>query len=108
MDNKLSAYIGFARKSGRLAAGCCAARESAEKGKAKIILISSDVSAKSKKEMLFTAKKYNVKSAVLDDVSMEEMSDCIKLKCGVVSINDISLATAIYENLKDRNKEVML
>lgn len=103
MNNSIAAYLGFASKAGKLSCGMAKAENAAKKQKAKLILIANDISEKSKKEMFFTANKYNVEILVLADTSSEQLGHAIASRCSALSVNDASFAGAIKSKLCENN-----
>lgn len=94
MKEKTLTLLGFASKSGKLSFGAAAANTALKTKKAKLIVISADVSEKSKKEAVFYADKYNIPHITLD-VDMQNLSAAVGNKCGVLSVNDIQFANSI-------------
>ncbi len=97
MKNSIAAYLGFAAKAGRLAFGQEKTAAAAATGKAKLILISNDVSPKSRKEMLFTADKFSVKAVILEDFSAEDFRHATGRMGSVIGVCDDSFANAILQ-----------
>ena len=95
MKNKILTLLGFASKAGRLIYGQAASLEAMQKNKTKLLVIASDVSAKSQKELKFHAEKYNTPYLVLQEIGITELSNAVGRSCGAVSVNDNSFADAI-------------
>lgn len=95
MNKKVCSLLGFAAKAGRLSYGMAAAMESLKTGKSQLIVIASDISAKSKKETAFFAQKVGVTYKVLEDFDIETVSDAVGRQCGILSVNDSGFADAI-------------
>lgn len=95
MKNKILALLGFCSKAGKMSYGMDCAKDSLNRQKAKLIVIASDVSEKSKKEINFYSNKNNVRVLLPEDISIEELSKAIGKKCGILSVNDISFANGI-------------
>ena len=75
MDSKkITALLGFASKAGRLSYGSDAALKSVREKKARLIVIGSDVSDKSRKEAEFFAGKENVRTLVLEELDIAAVS----------------------------------
>lgn len=90
--------LGFARKAGKLKTGFAAAKESVLDGTARLIVIASDVSPKSEKEMrFFSREKVTV---VKTEHTMDNLSRAIGIKAGIVSVCDDGFAGAILANMK--------
>ncbi|MBQ0083526.1 MAG: ribosomal L7Ae/L30e/S12e/Gadd45 family protein [Clostridiales bacterium] len=98
MDSKLKTYLGFASKAGKLLFGMAKAAESAKRGKTGLIVYASDISPKSQKELLFTAKQYNVQAMLLP-CTTDELENATGRKGSVISVEDDSFAKAVKERL---------
>lgn len=98
MNDKLRALLGFARKAGRLAVGTAKATESVKRGRSKLVLTASDISAKSAKEMRFICEKHGV-TARTTALNIDEITASIGTRAGILSIEDEGFAAAVIENL---------
>ena len=98
MQNKALSLLGFARKAGRLAVGMQAAVESAKRGKAALVLVSREISEKSRKEICFHCEKHSIKFAVTD-LGIYDITQAIGTKAGIVAIEDEGFAAAIAKNI---------
>lgn len=87
--------LGFARKAKKLAVGFAASKEALQKGTAKLILISSDISAKSEKEIRFFAKGEVPVGRIKP--STDEVSNAIGLRGGIIAVLDEGFADAILK-----------
>ena len=70
-------------------------RTSINKGKSKLIVVASDVSEKSQKEIKFSSSNKDIKVITLEDITIETVSDAVGRKCGIISVNDSGFADAI-------------
>lgn len=95
MNNKILTLLGFASKAGRLAYGQAASLEAMQRQKTKLLVIASDLSVKSQKELKFHAEKNNTQYLVLQEIGIAELSNAVGRSCGAVSVNDGSFADAI-------------
>ena len=96
-NNPVLSRLGFARKAGRLSLGFEASKEAVTSNKAKLIIVASDISAKTEKETRFFAKeKCNVTKV---DFTTEEISAAIGFRAGVLAVNDEGFAKAILNNV---------
>lgn len=108
MNDKILTLLGFASKSGKLSYGFDAVKTTLSQKKSKLVLIANDVSAKSKKEVLFFSDKFKTQAITLDAYDMETLSHSVGRKCGIVSVNDISFANGLLlainvgRNLNDK------
>lgn len=95
--NKTLTLLGFASKALKLEYGMQKSIEALKKNRSKLIVTASDLSEKSKKEILFYANKQNIRLLTLD-VTVENLSTAVGRKCGVISVNDNGFADAIFNN----------
>jgi ribosomal protein L7Ae-like RNA K-turn-binding protein len=103
-QNKISSYIGFAMKSGKLASGEFSVEKAVKDGKARLVIIAKDSSGNTRKKFTDMCTYYNVPVAVfgekeyLGHIIGKELRACI-------SVNDAGLADAIIKNisLEDKN-----
>lgn len=99
MKAKVLTLLGFAAKSGNLSYGFSASKEAISRKKSRLILIASDISEKSKKEIIFTANQSNISFLTLDDTDIFELSNAVGHKCGIISVNENGFAKAIKEEI---------
>ncbi len=97
MIDKVLTLLGFASKAGKLSFGSAKATENIKTKKAKLIIISNDISQKSKKEIVFWAEKSGVPFLILSDTATNTLSNAVGRNCGILSVNDNSFASAITE-----------
>ncbi len=95
MNNKILSLLGFASKAGKLSYGMNDARTSLQKGNSKLIVVASDVSPKSQKEIRFFSHNKDIKVITLECISIKTVSDAVGRKCGIISVNDSGFADAI-------------
>lgn len=96
MKNKLLSLLGLCRKAGKLAHGFEAARDAVKSGTAALVLVSKDISPKTKKELLFTAGKTGT-TIVTAPVTMLEIEQKTGKRAGVLAILDKGLGEAVKE-----------
>lgn len=99
MKNKILALLGFATKAGKLSFGASAAEAALYSGKSKLILVSFEISPKTRKEMAFHSDKCKIKCMVLNEIDIITLSDAVGRKCGVLSVNDSSFAESLTKEL---------
>ena len=95
MNSKVLALLGFASKAGKLSFGMNEAKISLERDKSKLIVVASDVSNKSQKEIKFSSAQKNVSVLIFNDISIESLSKVVGRKCGIISVNDNGFADSI-------------
>ncbi len=96
MNSKTLTLLGFASKAGKLSYGFDKALTSAKAKKAFLMVMSCDISEKSRKEMEFYADKYGVKTMALSDVSGQQLTGAVGKNCKALSVNDRQFADSIY------------
>lgn len=104
MQSKISAYIGFAVKSGGAVFGADALERF--KGKIYLVIFSSDLAENSVKKAVALAKKFSVPVLEGKENSVEEAVH--KTNCKLVAIKDKNLSEAILKNASENDKEFKL
>ena len=104
MKSKVLTLLGFAAKAGKLSFGMNATVFSVKSKKARTVLVASDISAKSCKEVAYYCDKFGVSHFSLDNYNIEDISRSVGKKCGILSVNDDSfkesISTAIREEIR--------
>ncbi len=95
MNSKTLTLLGFAAKAGKLSFGMDSAKTALKQGKARLIVVASDISAKSLKEIKFFA---DGKVEVLELKSdIETLSHAVGKRCGIISLNDKGFSQSIIK-----------
>lgn len=105
MNDKVLTLLGFASKAGKLSYGMDSVITTLSQKKSKLVLMSSDVSPKSQKEIKFHCEKHNVRYEVLLDYDMQTLSHAVGKKCGIVSVNDGSFSSGLISALEAISRE---
>ncbi len=94
--NKTLSLLGLARKAGKICVGFDACKEAMEnkKRKPEIIVLASDVSEKTKKNIMFYGDKEKVE-VVSAKFNMEETQNLFRKKVGVIGVLDKDFAKGI-------------
>ncbi len=95
MNSKILTLLGFAKKAGKLSFGMDMSKDALKKHKSFLVVIASDVSQKSQREISFFANSNNVPLIILNNIDIETVSKAVGRKCGIISVNDKSFAEAI-------------
>ncbi|MDD6237583.1 MAG: ribosomal L7Ae/L30e/S12e/Gadd45 family protein [Clostridiales bacterium] len=90
MDKVISA-LSLSKKAGKLILGFDVVKESVQNRTAKLIVLASDVSFKTKKEMDFICTNHGVKRIVIP-LKMDEIWYVLGKRAGVIAITDEGLA----------------
>jgi len=99
-QNKLINLLTICRKSGNLTLGFDMVKETIKNKKAKIILLSSDCSAKTIKEIKFAIGIENIEIVSLKE-TMDELKIFLGKRVGVMSICDKGFAEKILTYSKE-------
>ncbi|MBR2589919.1 MAG: ribosomal L7Ae/L30e/S12e/Gadd45 family protein [Clostridia bacterium] len=95
-NSKLLSMLGLARRAGKLSLGHDAVMEDIARGRAQLIVLAADASARVEREMqrelLFQKSRAKL---VRTKYTMEQMGTALPHKVGVVSVNDASFAGAV-------------
>ncbi|MGN0604065.1 MAG: L7Ae/L30e/S12e/Gadd45 family ribosomal protein [Oscillospiraceae bacterium] len=106
MENKLFGLLSICRKSGRMAMGFDMSKEAAEKGRAELIILASDISPKTEKEVRFFSDKHSVKT-VKTNFTIDDFFHGIGKKVGIITVCDKGFAqkaqSLIGENFGIKN-----
>ncbi len=98
MSQKALALLGFARKAGKLAVGTAATTDAIKRGKARLAITASDISAKSAKEIRFLCDKHDV-NFINPQLTTYDITAAIGTKAGIIALLDDGFAKSIAENL---------
>jgi ribosomal protein L7Ae-like RNA K-turn-binding protein len=93
-NKKAFMVLTLARKAGKLVLGFDAVKETLQNRTAKLAVITSDVSAKTEKEVRFYCTRSCV-DIIPVPLSMEDISKLLGKKSGVIAITDSGLAELI-------------
>ena len=99
LRDKIIALLGFAAKSGSLCFGFESTVSAVRAGKAKGVFFASDISAKSRKEVLFHCNRFAVRAYELKDMNITDLSKCTGKKCAVVAVTNNSFCEPIVSYL---------
>lgn len=95
MNEKLLSLLGIARRAGRLSLGFDAAADAMKNGKASLLLLAADLSARSAGSIAYIAEQAGV-PVTTTDATMEQLGNAIgKRQTGIISVNDSGFATKI-------------
>ena len=106
MTKNTFGVIGLARRAGKAACGAESAIEAVRKGKARLVLVASDVSENTRKTLFDKSAYYNVRCEQTD-VSMADLGRSVGTKkSAAVVITDDNFVKAYEKSLSaDLNKE---
>lgn len=94
MDKVISA-LSLSKKAGKLILGFDVVKESVQNKTAKLVVLASDVSFKTKKEIDFICANQKVKRTMIP-LKMDEIWYVLGKRAGVIAITDDGFADMIY------------
>jgi len=96
--NKIYSMLGIARKGGKISIGYDATCIDVQKNKSKLVLIATDASDKTKKNIRFVCDKYGCK--YIEYGENEILGQCLgKKMISVLSINDENIVLYVLSNI---------
>lgn len=101
MQDKFLSALGLAKRAGGAIFGTDMVRDSAKRGRAKLIIIASDASENTKKEITDTAAFYNTE-CIISHYTMAELSQAggLMRQSSSVAIADENLTVLVKNSLK--------
>ena len=102
MNNKLCGLLGIARRSGHILIGFDAVRAALLAGKTQLILLASDCSPKTEKELRFAGRDTTCPIHTVD-MTKDEMAAALGLQkpVAVVATDDPGFAKAMLKHTKE-------
>ena len=102
-EKKLASYMGFASKAGKIAAGTNTIIFTMAKGKARLLIIASDMAENSKEKLISAARQNEVEYRVFghaDDLAHYTG----KYGAGAFAVTDDNFAEVIAQTIDDTSK----
>lgn len=103
-EQKAMSAISMSRKAGKLLWGFDTVVSAAQAGKVKLILLASDLSAKTKKEIAFVCQKTKIRSVEMR-FDMQQLQQGIGKRSGVLAVTDQGFSDHIEKKLQDCGNE---
>lgn len=104
VEKKIYSYLGLAQKAGKIAAGEFLTEKSIQEGKARLILISDEASANTKKKFIDSATYYSVPVYLFG--GKEELGHCLgKEFRASLAVQDAGFAKEIMKQLANMERE---
>lgn len=101
---KVYSIIGFAQKAGKVSSGTLAAKTSILSNRAYLLIMSNDISEKTKETLILNCKKRKIPWIVLGD--KYELGTCVGKAYRVsVTINDQGMAKSILTTVRSDGEE---
>ncbi len=94
LNNELMSFLGIVVKSGNMSFGYNCVKEGVYKNKIRLILLTSDLSEKSKKNILFFLKGRDVEYFQISE-TMAYVGDLLGKASGILGISDENMALKV-------------
>ena len=104
MKHKLLCLLGLAERAGKLSPGFTRASSAIKSSKAYGVLVCTDLSAKTAKEVRFLCDRRGV-PVWTPDVTIEELSAAIGFKAGVCAVCDPGFARSVAALINSYGKD---
>lgn len=104
MQNKTLSTLGICRKAGKLILGYDETAKGMEQGTAKLLVLASDLSPKSEKEITRLADRQKITTVRLD-ATMDELWYALGKRAGILAVTDQGLADKIAAQTDARRNE---
>jgi ribosomal protein L7Ae-like RNA K-turn-binding protein len=101
MNDPALSLLGFAAKAGKLSFGTHATEFAIESEKAKLVVLTCDLSEKSIKEIKFKASKKQIPVIILKNTDKTTLSGRLGKNCGIVAVNDDGFASAVLKKQEE-------
>lgn len=102
MGNVLN-LLSMARRAGQLELGMDPAKDAVRGRRCTLVCIASDLSDKSKKEILFVCSEANIELLELPE-SMDDFGSALGKRVGIIAVCDSGFAKAVRKRKTDYNK----
>lgn len=102
--SKLTDMFGLCKRAGKLVTGFDAVKDSIRKGKAWVVIIASDLSEKTIKELEYNLEDTDTPLYRAQE-TLDEINFALGRRTGVISIEDENLAKASVKHCQLVNKE---
>ncbi len=94
--NKLLSLLGMAKRAGALSMGHDTAVNSVFSKKAAVLVLASDISERSKRDMHITAQKHYASLPVVEpDITIDEIYSACGYKAGILTVNNAEMGKRI-------------
>lgn len=103
MNNDLGNRLSFAKKAHKIILGFDLVKATLISGEARLVLISKDLSEKTKKEVLYLTKEFEVETITID-ITLDELWYLLGKRAGVISVIEETFADKIRETCNNVNQ----
>lgn len=104
MNDKVLSMLGLCRRAGKISLGFDAAGDAVSRGTAKLVVLASDLSPRTKKSILLICGEYDVPVAELAK-TMDDIGGAIGKRVGIAAVNDLGFSQKIRELIALKNEE---
>lgn len=96
--------LSICRRAGKLIGGMDEVKASVRRREARLVLVTRDTSEKSREEIAFECKRYNI---ALEDIpeTMFEIAESVGKRFGVMSVTDRGFAESIIKKLSNEQSK---
>lgn len=102
---KVYSLIGFAQKAGKISSGTMAAKTSLLRKRARVLVMSNDISEKTRDSLVGTCNKQNIPWIIIGNKT--DLGICVgKAYRVALTVNDENMAEAIIKALKEMGEAV--
>lgn len=106
-NDRLLNLLGLARRAGKLDLGTEAAKQAVRRRRAKLVLLSADLSRRTAQAMRDEAEKAGVRAETLP-AGMDAVQAALGMRTGVVAVNDAGFAEALLKlSAEDRGGSIL-
>lgn len=95
-DNRLLNLLGIARRAGKLELGGEAVKQAVRRHRAKLVLLSADLSRRTAEGIHAEAEKAGVQTAEIH-AKMDEVEAALGKRAGVIAVNDTGFAKTLLK-----------
>lgn len=104
MNDSLLPSIGLARKAGKLILGFDAVSTACKNGTAALVLLSADLSPKSRKEIVRVAEMYHIRWFDAP-FQMGDIDRLLHKRAGILAVSDEGFVRMFLKHLPEQQKE---
>lgn len=102
--NKVYSLIGFAQRAGKISSGTMAAKTSLLRHRARVLVVSEDISGKTRESLVATCRKQKIPCITLGN--KEDLGTCVgKAYRVALTVNDEDMGEAIIKAVKENSEE---
>ncbi len=104
MNDKVLSLLGLARRAGKISLGFDPAVDSVKSGQSRLIIITSDISPKTRKELEFSLRESGTPIHTIP-FDVKALGNAVGKAAKIVSVNDEGFAGSVMKLLGSNNGE---